>query len=83
MREEFEKLPEIAHILMDEDTHWCKKRGMYVNQRVFQDSITGYLNGAWMAYQEQQKKIDSLEKELKSANETIKSKSNYTVKWGD
>lgn len=58
IREEFEKLDEIAEILKDEDTHWCDKRGMYINQRVFQDSTTGYLNGAWYAFQEQQKTID-------------------------
>ena len=60
LRKQFEALPEIASILRDEDTHWCDKRGIYVNQRVFQDSTTGYLNGAWYAFQEQQKKIDSL-----------------------
>ena len=50
-REDFEKLDEIAAILRDEDTHWCEKRNMYINQRVFQDSTTGYLNGAWYAWQ--------------------------------
>lgn len=64
IREEFEKLDEIAEILKDEDTHWCDKRGMYINQRVFQDSTTGYLNGAWYAFQEQQKRIDRLKKYL-------------------
>ena len=61
-REELEKLDEIAEILKDEDTHWCDKRGMYINQRVFQDSTTGYLNGAWYAFQEQQKKVDEIVK---------------------
>lgn len=61
MRDQFEKLPEIAEILKDEDTHWCDKRSVYINQRAFQDSITGYLNGALMAFQEQQKIIQMQE----------------------
>lgn len=63
-REKFEALPEIAEILKDEDTHWCDKRSIYINQRVFQDSITGYLNGAWYAFQEQQIKLDAIKKKL-------------------
>lgn len=70
-REEFEKLPEIAKILKDEDTHWCDKRSIYINQRVFQDSITGYLNGAWYAFQEQQKKLDCCREENKAHLEKI------------
>lgn len=31
----------------------------------------------------QQKKIDVLERELKSANKTILSKSNYSIKWSE
>ena len=71
IREEFEKLTEIAEILKDEDTHWCDKRGMYINQRVFQDSTTGYLNGAWYAFQEQQKKIDAIIKWVEENKKSI------------
>lgn len=59
MREQFEKLPEIATAI---------KQGIYYNERDnCYSSINGasYLviarvNGAWYAYQEQQKKIDSM-----------------------
>lgn len=59
MREEFEKLPEIAIAI---------KQGIYYNERDnCYHSISGasYLaiariNGAWYAYQEQQKKIEQL-----------------------
>ena len=76
IREEFEKLPKIAEILKDEDAHWCDKRGMYINQRVFQDSTTGYLNGAWYAFQQQQKKIDAIvsivrEADLSNGNSSV------------
>lgn len=59
MREEFEKLPEIAIAI---------KQGIYYNERDnCYHSISGasylaiaMINGAWYAYQEQQKKIDAI-----------------------
>lgn len=59
MREEFEKLPEIAIAI---------KQGIYYNERDnCYSSINGasYLviariNGAWYAYQEQQKKLQAV-----------------------
>ena len=60
MREQFEKLPEIAAELENSDgeLYWCDKQNQYRNNRVFQDSQTGWMNGAWYAFQERQKKID-------------------------
>lgn len=53
MRKEFEKLPEIAAELENSDgeLYWCDKQNQYRNNRVFQDSQTGWMNGAWYAWQ--------------------------------
>lgn len=52
MREEFEKLPEIAETIE-------KYEGYRVGDRysTYDTSATAWLNGAWYAYQEQQKII--------------------------
>ncbi len=55
MREEFEKLPEIAELLIE--AQFDELTGEYVSYWSYK---SGYLNGAWYAYQEQQKKIDKL-----------------------
>ena len=61
MREQFEKLPEIKEMLLNNDElKWCYETNRYINHRVFQDAETGYINGAWYAFQEQQKIIDSM-----------------------
>jgi len=61
MREQFEKLPEIKEMLLNNDElKWCYETNRYINHRVFQDAETGYINGAWYAFQEQQKKIDAV-----------------------
>ena len=68
MREQFEKLPEIKEMLLNNDElKWCYETNRYINHRVFQDAETGYINGAWYAFQEQQKKIIEV---LKLLNET-------------
>lgn len=66
MREKFEKLPEIQAELENSDgeLYWCDKQNQYRNNRVFQDSQTGWMNGAWYAFQEQQKKIARLQSAL-------------------
>ena len=53
MREEFEKLPEIAELLIE--AQFDEQTGEYVSYWSYK---SGYLNGAWYAYQEQQKKIN-------------------------
>ena len=69
MREQFEKLPEIKEMLLNNDElKWCYETNRYINHRVFQDAETGYINGAWYAFQEQQKKIDGALKELELLN---------------
>lgn len=68
MREEFEKLPAIKAILKKgvfEYTDFTKSYNFIdamtcINARPSQHKDHGYLNGAWYAYQEQQKKIDSM-----------------------
>ena len=61
MREEFEKLPEIAKKIEYDDVWWSEKYNSYRGSDVELDC---YANGAWYAYQEQQKKI-SVKDELK------------------
>lgn len=60
MREQFEKLPEIAELLIE--AQFDEQTGEYVSYWSYK---SGYLNGAWYAYQEQQAEID----ELKSKKE--------------
>lgn len=61
MREEFEKLPEIAanlhNVVFDKGSneYLPKKMGYIIHE-----FSAYYLNGAWHTYQEQQKKIDSM-----------------------
>lgn len=56
MREEFEKLPEIAEILKNKTIKFVERANKYY---CYQYSVE-YLNGAWYAYQDQQKKIEQL-----------------------
>lgn len=56
MREQFEKLPEIAEILNSNGGGYYKENtNSYHHCNIYYDK---YLNGAWYAYQEQQKRID-------------------------
>lgn len=72
MREEFEKLPEIAAILANgvfKYTEFTKSYNFIdamtcINAKPSQHKYHGYLNGAWYAYQEQQKKIDELKERV-------------------
>lgn len=54
MREEFEKLPEIAEIIVREKAVFIGD-GYRIRGN---DQAESYLDGAWYAFQEQQKKID-------------------------
>ena len=61
-RKKFEALPEIAKILKyKEQSYFDKNTGEYVSLYSYK---TGFLNGAWFAFQEQENKIKALEKEL-------------------
>ena len=55
MREEFEKLPEIAKMIESGDVWWSEKYNSYSGS---DSELDCYVNGAWYAHQEQQKKID-------------------------
>ena len=58
-REEFEKLPEIAKIIKEHDAFYCNKGEWYLcpDDDQFAEA---YLDGAWYAFQEQQKKINEI-----------------------
>ena len=56
MRERFEKLPEIAEIIKNEKAVFVGD-GYRIRGN---DRAEAYLDGAWYAFQEQQKKIDSM-----------------------
>ena len=62
-REEFEKLPEIAEIFkgLHPTIIWfCDKSNKYATSFSGFDDRVMWLNGAWYAFQEQQKKIDEI-----------------------
>lgn len=55
LREQFENLPEIAELLRE--AVFDVETGEYSSYWAYK---SGYLNGAWYAYQEQQKKVDGV-----------------------
>ena len=69
MREQFEKLPEIAeglrHCTYNESTNDYHANVAHDNEWEWH---TQFVNGAWYAFQEQQKKIDGALKELELLN---------------
>lgn len=60
MRSEFEKLPSIKTFLMSFE--YDEKSGEYIRSGSYYqpDYSLGFFNGAWYAFQEQQKKIDKI-----------------------
>lgn len=65
MREQFEKLPEIEqglrHCHYDESTNIYHADAAHVEEFEWH---TQFVNGAWYAFQEQQKKLDKAKKEI-------------------
>lgn len=74
-REAFEQLEDIKDILNDHKIFFNEKEDRYQAEKIIGDDsvyypsweIT-YMNGAWYAWQEQQKKIDGALKELELLN---------------
>ena len=62
MREQFEKLPEIADSLSEHI--YFGGDGFYHSSLVNFQGLVNWLNGAWYAFQEQQKKIDAIKSKL-------------------
>lgn len=58
MREQFEKLPEIREIMNSHGIRFMNHSGFYEASEFKDFEFEQYVNGAWYAYQEQQKKID-------------------------
>ena len=62
MREQFEKLPEIRKIMNENGIYFMNHSGWY-EARDFKDfEYEQYINGAWYAFQEQQKQLDLIKK---------------------
>ena len=66
MREQFEKLPEIAEKL--KYLKWSDALECYVELADRPVGLAAWVDGAWYAFQEQQKKIDGALKELELLN---------------
>ena len=78
MREEFETLPEIRKIMNENGIYFMNHSGWY-EARDFKDfEYEQYINGAWYAFKEQQKKIDSLTAYKDQLLEDIENMSGYT-----
>lgn len=76
MREQFEKLPGIADSLSE--YIYFGSDNLYHSALINFQGLVIWLNGAWYAFQEQQKKIDNINKlidRLYSANEDSEIKS--------
>lgn len=79
MREGFEKLPDIKRkmamlIKYDADSEMYKYMGVSIDE--FYAAKLNFINGAWYAYQEQQKKIDAIvgivrEADLSNGNSSV------------
>ena len=60
MREQLDKLPEIRKIMNENGIYFMNHSGWY-EARDFKDfEYEQYINGAWYAFQEQQKQIDDV-----------------------
>lgn len=60
MREQFEKLPDVILALNQDGVYWSEHHQCYSHVEDGNSYFVGWLNGAWMMYQEQQKKIEVL-----------------------
>ena len=70
MREQFEKLPEIEEILKSGDVFFNDVYEAY-GSKSNDDLTAGFVNGAWYAYQEQQKQIDEMQQDFKDRFEEL------------
>lgn len=77
-REKFEKLPEIREIMNSHGIYFMNHSGFYEAAEFKDFECEQYVNGAWYAYQEQQKKIDSLTAYKDQLLEDIENMSGYT-----
>ena len=70
-REQFEKLTEIRKIMNENGIYFMNHSGWY-EARDFKDfEYEQYINGAWYAFQKQQKKLDCCREENKAHLEKI------------
>ena len=78
MREQFEKLPRVKPILRL--VKYSESSDGYdpLDQKSIYEKYADWLNGAWYAFQEQQKKIDSLTAYKDQLLEDIENMSGYT-----
>ena len=60
MREQFEKLPSIAVHLNHGNVFFSEDKQAYASEFSSLHFVACFVNGAWYAYQEQQKKIDAI-----------------------
>lgn len=72
-RESFEKISEIREKL--KSVWWNEDRNQYCDTGKHPNSNGAFLNGAWMMYQDQQKKIEEVLQQLDSLQEQ------YWGKW--
>ena len=68
MREQFEKLPRVKPILRLVKYNESADGYDPLDQKSIYEKYADWLNGAWYAFQEQQKKIDGALKELELLN---------------
>jgi len=64
IREEFEKLPEIRDALNEGVICFMSHSGWYESREFQGFECEQYVNGAWYAFREKQKQVDSLKEKL-------------------
>lgn len=62
LRKQFEVLPEIETHLNHGNVFWSDENKTYASEFQSLHVVACYVNGAWYAFQEQQKKIDQIGK---------------------
>lgn len=83
MREQFEKLPEIAEIL--HTVVYNEDLNQYHAAMINSGLSVKYIQGAWYAFQEQQKKIDDLNLKIQDLASKYEGKTTLPIldQWSD
>ena len=71
MREQFEKLPEIAERIKRSEVFYCQKGDWYLSPYEGCREDEAFLDGAWYAFQKLQKKLNCCREENKAHLEKI------------
>ena len=71
MRSEFEMLPFVA-LMLDDNFIFVEQSNEYTHKNHTEHRVTlGYLNGAWLTYQNRHTEVDELQKRVDAAHDAL------------